>query len=421
MESPHLDGPLTGVRVLDLSRVLSGPIAGRNFSDLGADVIKLEPPEGDLVRFAQPKVGSISLYYTQQNTGKRNISLDLHHPDAAAIVLDLAAHVDVVIENFRPGVIHRLGIGWPELTARNPRLILASISGYGQTGEWANRRAYAVVIHAEMGIIEAGGRFRADAAGDPTGGVPLQDSMSHADVYAGLHLTAAVNAALFQRERTGRGQWVDVDMAEALLHANDFTHWDLSSVDVGDYRPAMSPPYTPIVRTGAGPRIVIAGDPAGPGLLEMYSAAMDRADLLDDPRFAPDARRANRAALIEIIEAWTLTFTDLDVLERVLGDHGFPMGVVRTTAAAATSAWAHERGAVVEVDDRVGGTVSIPQSPWRFSDATTGSRGVPAYRGEHNREVLRELLGTDDATLDHWEADGVLSSRLPKSRLPKTE
>ena len=412
---PVTGGPLDGIRVLDLSRVLSGPIAGRNLHDLGAEVIKLEPPEGDLIRFAQPKVGSISLYYAQQNTGKRNISLDLTHPDAAAVVLDLAEHVDVVIENFRPGVMDRLGIGWDQLSARNSRLILGSISGYGQTGEWRNRRAYAVIIHAEMGLIEAGGRFRSDAAGEPAPGHPLQDAMSHADVYAGLHLTAAITAALFQRERTGRGQWVEVDMAEALLHANDFTHWDLSPIEVGDYRPALSPPYTPILRTGAGPHIVIAGDPAGPGVFEMYCAAMDRPDLLVLPRFAPDERRAHRNELIEVIEAWTLGFDDLDALETLLGEYGLPMGVVRSTAEAATSAWADERGAIVNVDDRVGGHIAIPQAPWRFSDAPTGARGVPAYRGEHNRVVLQELLGVDDATVDEWELDGVLSARLPKS------
>lgn len=290
---------------------------------------------------------------------------------------------------------------------------MASISGYGQTGEWRNRRAYAVVVHAEMGLIEAGARFRADAAGDPTGGVQVQEAMSHADVYAGLHLTSAILAALFQRERTGRGQWVEVDMAEALLHANDFTHWDLSSIDVGDHRPAMSPPYTPIIRTGAGPNVVIAGDPAGLGLLERYCAAMGRLDLLTEPRFAPESRRAHRAELIDLIEQWTLTFDNLDELERVLAAHELPMGVVRSTREAATSNWAVERGAVVEVDDRQGGTISIPEAPWRFSDATTGAHGQPAYRGEHNREVLREFLGVDDSTINRWESVGVLSARVP--------
>ncbi len=414
MSREPADAPLAGIRVLDLSRVLSGPIAGRNLHDLGADVIKVEPPEGDLVRFAQPKVGSISLYYAQQNTGKRNISLDLAHPEAAELVGRLAECVDVVVENYRPGVMDRLGIGWPTLSARNPRLIMASISGYGQTGPWRDRRAYAVVIHAEMGLIEAGARWRADAAGTPDDTVELQDGMSHADVYAGLHLTSAILAALFQRERTGRGQWVEVDMAEALLHANDFTHWDLSPTDPGDYRPTLAPPYTPIVRTGAGPSVVIAGDPAGPGILELYANAMDRPELLDDPRFTLAQRRAHRAELIETIEEWTMTFTNLDELETVLARANLPMGVVRSAGAAARSEWAAARGAVVAVDDRQGSTVDIPEAPWRFSAATTGAHGVPAYRGEHNRDVLRELLTVDDATLDRWESEGLLSARLPR-------
>ena len=405
-------GPLEGIAVLDFSRVLSGPIAGRNLHDLGADVIKVEPPEGDLTRYAQPKVGSISLYYAQQNTGKRNISLDLRHPEAAELVGRLAERVDVVLENYRPGVMDRLGIGWDALSVRNPRLVMASISGYGQTGAWADRRAYAVVIHAEMGLIEAGARWRADAAGDDHP-VQLQDGMSHADVYAGLHCTSAIIAALFQRERTGHGQWVEVDMAEALLHANDFTHWDLAPTDPGDYRPTLAPPYTPIVDTGAGVSVVIAGDPAGPGLLERYAAAMGQPRLLDDPRFTGAARRAHRAELIDLVEAWTRGFTDLDELEAVLAAHGLPMGVVRSSGAAANSAWAQARGAIVDVDDRLGGTIRIPEAPWRFSGAITGAHGSPAYRGEHNRAVLRDLADADDDTLDRWEVEGLLSSRVP--------
>ncbi len=412
--TPSDDGPLAGIRVLDFSRVLSGPIAGRNLHDLGAEVIKIEPPEGDLVRYAQPKVGSISLYYAQQNTGKRNISIDLRHPEAPDLVGRLAETADVVLENYRPGVMERLGIGWDALTARNPRLVMASISGYGQTGQWRDRRAYAVVIHAEMGLIEAGARWRADAAGTPEATVELQDGMSHGDVYAGLHLTSAILAALFQRERSGRGQWVEVDMAESLLHANDFTHWDLAPTDPGDYRPTLAPPYTPIVRTGAGPSVVIAGDPAGPGILEMYTAAMQRPELLDDPRFATASRRTHRAEIIAIVEAWTMTFTKLDELEAILASANLPMGVVRSSGAAARSAWADERGAIVQVDDRHGSTVGIPEAPWRFSAATTGAHGAPAYRGEHNREVLRELIGADDETLDRWESERLLSARLPR-------
>ena len=229
-------------------------------------------------------------------------------------------------------------------------------------------------------------------------------------------IASAILAALFQRERTGHGQWVEVDMAEALLHANDFTHWDLAPTDPGDYRPTLAPPYTPILRTGAGPSVVIAGDPAGPGLLERYAAAMQQPGLVTDPRFSDANRRAHRAELLVLVEAWTLSFTNLDELEAVLEAANLPMGVVRSSGAAANSDWAAARGAVVEVDDRLGGTVRIPEAPWRFSAATTGAHGAPAYRGEHNREVLHELLDINDTTLARWETEGLLSSRVPNPR-----
>lgn len=408
--------PLAGIRVLDFSRVLSGPIAGRMLCDLGADVIKVEPPEGDLTRFARPKLGSISLYYAQQNTGKRNLSLDLARPEAVALALALAQHVDVVLENFRPGVMERLGLGWDALSAHNPRLVMCSISGYGQTGPWRDRRAYAVVVHAEMGLLEAGGRWRADAAGtDDAVALMAQDPMSHADVYAGLHASSAILAALLQRERTGVGQWVDVDMAEAMLHVNDFAHWDLSPVDPGEHRPSLAPAYSPIVATGEGHAVVIAGDPAAPGVFEQYCAAMGRPELRDDPRFAEGARRANRATLLEEVRRWASSFTDLAALEACLSDAGIAMGVVRSPGEAAGTDWADARGALARVDDRMGGTFRIPEAPWRFSDAESGVHGAPAYRGEHNREVLAELLGLDDTALDQLESEGVLSARLPRS------
>ena len=145
-----MDRPLEGIRVLDCSRVLSGPIAGRVLHDLGAEVIKVEPPEGDLTRFAVPRAGITSAYFAQQNTGKRNVSIDLHHPEGVEVLLRVGEHCDVLIENSRPGVMDRLGLGYSTFAARNPGLVYASITGYGQQGPWSDRRAFAVVLHAEM-------------------------------------------------------------------------------------------------------------------------------------------------------------------------------------------------------------------------------------------------------------------------------
>ena len=205
-------------------------------------------------------------------------------------------------------------------------------------------------------------------------------------------------------------------MAEALLHANDFVHWDLSPVDPGDYRPSLAPPYTPIVRTGAGRERRDGRRSGRRRRVEQYCAAMDRPDLLDDPRFsrARAARPPRRAARDH----------------RGLGRRRSPTST-RSSARSPTpgSRWAssaprarprrrsgpRHAARPCAVDDRLGGTIRIPEAPWRFSDAPTGAGGVPAYRGEHNREVLRELLGTDDATLADWEARGVLSARVPNS------
>ena len=418
------DRPLEGIRVLDCSRVLSGPIAGRMLHDLGAEVIKVEPPEGDLTRFAVPRAGITSAYFAQQNTGKRNISLDLHRPEGVDLLLRIGERCDVLIENSRPGVMDRLGLGYSAFAERNPGLVYASITGYGQSGPWSDRRAFAVVIHAEMGLLEAGGRWRADAAGahdadathdDLTRTLRAQDPMSHADVYAGLHCSSAILAALIQRGRTGRGQHIDVDMAEALLHVNDFAHWDLAADDPGATRPSLAPVYSPIVTTGDGTDLVIAGDPGNGIVFEGYVLAMDRPELRDDPRFAPDARSAHRHEMLAIIREWVASFDRVEDLQARLDAIGLVNGVVRSIDDAATTEWALSRGAIAEVDDRAGGTARIPQAPWRFSDADTGVHGVPAWRGEHNREILRDLAGLDDATIDRLEAEGVLSARPPRA------
>jgi crotonobetainyl-CoA:carnitine CoA-transferase CaiB-like acyl-CoA transferase len=191
-------GPLDGITVLDFSRVLAGPHAGRMLADLGADVVKVEPPEGDMTRFAYPRRASIATYFTQQNCGKRNLSLDLKKPEALTLLHGLVDKADVVLENFRPGVMDRLGLGPDALRARNPRLVYCSITGYGHTGPWTGRRAYAPVVGAEAGVTWLQGQARhGEYANDP---------LSHGDVYAALAAVSGILASLYHRERTGQGQ-----------------------------------------------------------------------------------------------------------------------------------------------------------------------------------------------------------------------
>ncbi len=397
--------PLSGIRVLDFSRVLAGPHCGRMLVDLGAEVVKIEPPEGDMTRQSAPRLHSMALYFAQQNCGKRNISLDVTQPAGRDIARALAARADVVLENFRPGVMNKLGLSYADLSASNPRLVYASISGYGQEGSWSQRGAYAMMVHAEMGYIEGESRYHDEA--------PQQEPYSHGDLYTSLECLSAILAALYQREHTGEGQHVDVSMAETMLCVNEHSATNLTGLT--EPLP-LATSASPLLRTQTGRTVSVAFDPTARGPFTQWLRAMNRPDLATDPRFAEeDARRANREQLVALIQSWVLEFPDLQSLEAALTKAKLVMGVVRSVTEAGATTWAKERGAVVEVSDRGGGTLKLPNSPWRFSKADTGVRGEPAYRGEHNREVLRDWLQFDDARFAALEQQQVLSARLPGS------
>lgn len=399
--------PLDGIRILDLSRVLAGPHCTRLLCDLGADVVKVEPPEGDLTRFATMRINSLSAYTVQQNVGKRNLSLDLSKPQAVEVLLRLVPQMDVVIENFRPGVADRLGVGYQAVSAINPRVVYMSVSGYGQTGPWSDRPAYAPTVQAEMGWLEVVARGRDEA--------PVHDPLSHADVYSGVYAAVGVLAALQQRERTGTGQHVDLAMAEALLCATEH----ITAEHVGEKkRPAHFDDPHPMFEMRDGRFVTISADYTPRGSFAMWCDALGRSDLKDDPRFVDDdARRANRDDLHAIIQDWVLTFDDVEALDVELRRARLVMGVVRTLNEATQTDWAKARGATVEVSDRGDGTFTVPNTPWRFSGAESGARGEPAYRGEHNREVLKEFAGLSNDEIDELEAAEVLSSRVPERKL----
>ena len=400
--------PLDGIRALDFTRVLSGPHATRMLCDLGAEVIKLEPPAGDLTRFTTPKVDGLSTYYVQQNAGKHNISVDLTTAAGAALAAELAERCDVVVENYRPGVMDRLGLGHTTLRSRQPRLVYASITGYGSSGPWTGRRAYAPVVGAEAGITKA--------QGDARGSAYTNDPFSHADVYTAIETATAIVAALYRRARTGEGCWIDVSMAHTMLYVNEHLHDQLYD---GDVDPSWIRSFAPgdylVVATANGDLVTISGHPAERGTFELFVAAFGLEELAAAERFADVARRiANFSELREQISVAAATFPDADALERRLDEYGLAAGKVRSARELAESGWAAERQAIAAVDDRRGGTIRIPTPPWRFDDAAGDIDGEPRFRGEDNRAVLSEVLGYDDATIDELEAAGVLSSRLPR-------
>ena len=400
--------PLEGVRVLDFTRVLSGPHATRMLCDLGADVIKVEQPTGDLTRFSSPRVNSNATYFIQQNVGKRNISLDLTKPEAVEIIKQLIEKCDVLIENFRPGVMARLGLDEKTLRNKNPRLVYASITGYGNTGPWVNRRAFAPVINAEMGLTKR--------QGDARGGQYANDPFSHADVYTAIECASAILAALFQRERNGEGQYIDLSMAQTLLYVNEHADDDLWEEPVSpDAIRSFRPEDYAVLTTKDGITSVVSGHPAERGTFDFFVAAMQAPHLLNDERFKTVALRIkNFAELMQLIKDWAQTIETVDELERRLDENKLAMGQMRTVREVAKTKWASERNAFVEVDDRGDGKVKLPNSPWMFSGSDTSTRGITKYRGEDNAEVLRELLGLSAEQIKDLNDREIISQRVTK-------
>lgn len=402
--------PLAGIRVLDLTRVLAGPHAARMLLDMGADVIKVEPPEGDITRMTYPRINSIASYFAQQNAGKQCVSIDMDHESGRELVRRLADRCDVLLENFRPGVMDRLGLGYATLSERNPTLIYASASGYGQTGPWVHRRAYAPVVGAESGFTMAQGDARA--------GHYANDPHSHADLYTALELGAAVLAALFQRERTGSGDRIDVSMAQTMLYVNEHAHDHLWEHDVpaGLIR-SFRPMDYPVLTAANGESVIISGHPAENKTFDFYMLSIARPDLIDDPRFTDTAGRLEHLeSIFAAMDEWASTMPDAQSIEDAMSANRLACGKLRSVAEVCDTEWGDEREVTVRITDRGDGTIRIPNAPWRFERSVIRTGGVPKYRGEDNREVLSTMLGLDDDELTRLERDGVLSSRIPRPK-----
>jgi crotonobetainyl-CoA:carnitine CoA-transferase CaiB-like acyl-CoA transferase len=379
-----MSAPLSGLRVIDFTRVLAGPHCTKALRDLGADIIKIEPPGGDIGRVGLPHIGDMGLYYVQQNAGKRNLSIDLNWPEAREIVTDLCRTADVIVENFRPGTLDRFGLGYRDVQAFNQRVVYVSLTGYGQATSWRNRPAYAPTVQAETGLTAIVEEHFALAE-------PRNDACSHADVYTGLQGVIAVLAALQHRNRTGEGQYVDVSMAATMLSVNERAGAQLSGIDTDGEPIALSANESHIFDLGNGRRIVIATSPIYSPMFLRFCAMMRRTDLLGDPRFATARlRREHLAALLAEVKDWIMTFTDMEQLQVQVSESGLAIGLIRTAKEFAEGEWVKEWGAVVQIDDRSGGTTPMPGNPWLFSRSQLPPPGSPAFQGEHNQEILAE-------------------------------
>lgn len=383
--------PLDGLKVLDLSRVLAGPFAGRMLSDLGADVVKLEPPDGDLTRLWGRKIAGLTGYYFQQNAGKRNICLDLKAPAGVALARRLAARADILIENFRPGVVARLGLDFAALAEENPGLIMLSISGFGADGPESGRAAYAPIIHAETGLVHGQAeRVAMENEGGPFRPVELVTSL--ADTNAGLHGLVATLAALHQRHATGVGQHIDLAMVDATLVTDDRAHYFLDGI-------SKALPVNAEVWETAGGSLMISAD-----FRHVWKQMVSLCGV-EDPT-PPGAELAEKIRLRR--EAtWRFfneTLTDRAGVIEALDRMNLAWGDVRTREQARELPTVVHRGSIAEVDDRAGGTRPVPQSPYRMSRAETGIRGGAPFLGEHNAQVLTEWLGMSEDEITGCEA-----------------
>jgi len=393
--------PLAGVKVLDFTRVLAGPFVSRMLSDLGADVVKVEPPEGDMTRGIGRKINDLSGYFTQQNAGKRAICVDLTRPGAAELMLQMAAKADIVLENFRPGIMAGFGLGWEELSAVNPQLVMLSISGFGQTGPERDRASYAPIIHGETGLL-ARQQF-------VTGADAAQDfALSIADTYAGLHGLVATMAALSYAQRTGTGQHVDMAMINAMFFTDDYAHFQLDHATIlgGGGQ----------VFDATGGQIMLAGDE------KWYWRVLNtRAGVVDPtPEGADlDTKIALRR---EAIQAFLVSFPDRESLIAKLDEVNLAWGdVLDHREVFDRQGSIDARQILTTVGDRAGGERRITNTPYKFSAAEAGVRGPAPYRGEHNYEAVVDWLGDGCPDLDRLHDTGVLlqddnARRLTKDR-----
>lgn len=373
---------LSGVRVLDLSRVFAGPVAGRILAELGAEVVKVEPPEGDVTRLWGRKAAGLSTYFTQQNLGKKNICVDLRKPGGSEIVADLAAVADVVVENFRPGVLARFGLDWPSLSARSESLVMLSISGFGQDGPESQRAAYASVIHGETGLF------------DLSGEVPRDITFSAGDVLSGMHGVIGLLAALRVRDQTGVGQHIDLAMMDAMAFSMDTI---LDSLDDRESEPKGGE----IFEATGGPINIVGGLR---WVWHQMSGTHDLSDGLTSDADLAEKLAARRRAITDFLR----TRPDRDAVLAAVDEAGLAWGDVRKLGAVLESPTFGHRGTIMQVDDRAGGTRPIVRAPYRFSGSDAGEPAVAPFRGEHNRDVLRDWLGLDSAAIDALHTGAVL-------------
>ncbi len=382
-----MPGPLAGMKVLDLTQVLFGPFATMLLCDLGAEVVKVERPEvGDIARGSGPVVRGVSLYFLSLNRGKKSIALDLQETRDKEVFLSLVEKADILVENFTPGTMAKLGLGYDALAKRNPALIYAAGSGFGQYGPYTQKPAFDITVQAMGGIMSITGE---------EGGPPVRPGASYGDISAGLFLCTAVLAALHERHASSRGQYIDVAMldSQVTILENAFVRY-LNTGEVPAAVGTRNPIYTPfqVFQTKDGYAAVSVKG----GLHDqwpLFCAAVGRVDLIVDPRFSDGWQRTVHYQELE--PAMTAAFKTRTTAEWIscLEAVGIPCSRVNNIAQAAAEPQVAARDMIVEVAQPGAGSFKVINSPFKFSRTTGGAAGHAPELGEHTAQVLQEWLG----------------------------
>lgn len=387
-----MNGPLENIRVLDLSRVLAGPWAGQLLGDFGADIVKIERPgQGDDTRrWGPPWLGTESAYFLSTNRNKRSVTVDIATTNGQRVIRDLASKADVLLENFRVGTLARCGLDPEGLMADNPRLIVCSVSAFGQQGSRAGEPGYDAMIQASGGLMSITG------SPDDEGGSPAKVGVAIADIMAGMYAATAALAALHARERTGRGQRIDVPLYDSqvawLANQNmNFLVGGNVPRRMGTAHPNLVP-YQAFATSDGHVMIAVGNDRQFARCME----ALGRAELAGDADYASNAARiARRNELISLMAAIVRRRSTADWLE-TLAAHGVPAGPINDVGEVLSNAYAVEKQLVRKLENAAGDAVPSVANPVAFAATPVAYDRAPPLLGEHTDEVLREWLGYSD-------------------------
>ncbi len=391
--------PLNGYRVLDLSRYIAGPYCSMLLGDMGADVIKVEQPNGDDGRRMKPAIGDLSTYFMISNRNKRSITLNLKHPRGKEMLLQLVQQADLLVENFRPGVMNRLGIGYQHLHEVNPRLVMVSITGFGQDGPYARRPAYDSVAQAMGGLM--------NQTGDPNG-PPMPAGTWVGDYGAAVYGAFGAAIALLNREQTGVGQHVDVSLLDSVFSWLRTSLPDYLLFGIKHSRKGARDLYRCPVGGFATSNGQIYITATTQDQFEHLARAAGHAEWAEDPRFATEsARLAHSAEMTRLISAWTASLTSEEVLAALAGQD-VPSAPVADIEQVVQNPQLQHREQIVTVKTRNGQELPLPGITVKLNKTPGSVRLAPPGIGEHNEEVYGALLGLSKTDLDALRQKGVI-------------